>query len=100
MTEPTERGGDSGRDPSAVPGVYPTTTPGPDDAVTLEVDGEVFLVRTTGRGSYGYTWASGPNDGYGFGLSGPPVGSLEEHRTHIRGFLAGIDPDTGFLAED
>ena len=79
--------------------------PGP--AVTLDVDGELFEVRTDGRGGTHYTWLTGPNQGYGFG-SGPirAYGSgerpardqtAEEHRAGIRAFLAGINPETGYL---
>jgi hypothetical protein len=93
------RGSDQG-DPLAVPGPYP----GPDDgdatpSFTLEVDGEVFAVRTTEHGGSDYSWLSGPNEGYGFGSSGPPSLSVDEHRERIRAFLAQVDPATGYLED-
>ncbi len=85
-------------DPAA-PGLAPET-PHPDAAsITLEVDGEVFSLRPDPYGGTTYTWLSGPNPGYGFGLSPTPQASLDEHRAHIRGFLAEIDPNTGYLSE-
>ena len=47
-----------------------------------------------------HDWLSGPNDGYGFGSSGPPHRSPEEHREHIRAFLSMIDPATGYIGDD
>jgi hypothetical protein len=48
-----------------------------------------------------YTWLSGPNNGYGFGLSPTPNQSLEAHRENIRAFLAEIvDPATGYIEDD
>jgi predicted ester cyclase len=66
-------------------------------SVTLEVDGELFAVRPDGRGGTGYTWLSGPNEGYGFGESPARDRSPDEHRASIRAFLAQIDPATGYL---
>lgn len=63
------------------------------------VDEETFLVRRRAEdGSHHYDWVSGPNDGYGFSVSGgsEPI-SREQHETTIRGFLTSIDPTTGFL---
>lgn len=69
----------------------------------LRVEGELFRVRLRSRhGSlfeYDYDWLTGPNDAYGFGLSGPFEQSDDEHKAHIRNFLAEIDPKTGYLAE-
>jgi hypothetical protein len=71
----------------------------------LEVDGEQFAVRlvvdaATGYTDTGYTWLSGPHEGYGFGIGGPPNPSLEDHRQRIREFLAMVDPTTGYLEDD
>jgi hypothetical protein len=41
----------------------------------------------------------GPDKGYGFGSSGTPNRSVEEHRESIRAFLAMIDPDTGYIGD-
>lgn len=63
------------------------------------VDGETFAVRTRDDdGSNHYDWTSGPNAGYGFSVSGSrePV-SHEQHVVAIRGFLASIDPATGYV---
>ena len=67
---------------------------------TLDVDGERFAIRRAGDGGTACDWLSGPNKGYGFGSSGPPNRSLEEHRESIRAFLAMIDPDTGYIGDD
>lgn len=92
-----------GNDPHAVPAVYPGTagSPGP-VLLTLDVDGERFAIRRAGWGQDGtaYEWLSGPNEGYGFGSSGTPNRPVEEHRQHIRAFLAMIDPDTGYIGDD
>jgi hypothetical protein len=82
------------------PAVAPQEPPsGP--TITLEVDGEVFSVTQERPNDYGYTWLSGPNEGYGFGVSGPPEDwSLEEHREQIRGFLSMVDPQTGYIEDE
>ena len=67
---------------------------------TLDVDGEQFAIRRAGDGGTAYDWLNGPNEGYGFGSSGPPSQSVEEHRESIRAFLAMIDPDTGYIGDD
>jgi hypothetical protein len=67
---------------------------------TIEVDGELFALRWAVDGSWTYEWLSGPNQGYGFSLSGPPIRSPEEHREHIRAFLSMIDPATGYIGYD
>jgi hypothetical protein len=89
-----------GNDPLAVPAAYHGTggSPGP-VLFTLDVDGEWFAVRRAGDGGTGYDWLSGPNEGYGFGSSGPPNRPAEEHRDSIRVFLAMIDPDTGYISD-
>lgn len=88
-------------DVPASPDVYRGTagTPGP-VLFTLEVDGERFAIRQAGDGGTTYDWLSGPNQGYGFASSGTPNRSAEEHREHIRVFLAMIDPTTGYIEDD
>ncbi len=72
---------------------------GPEQLLT--VGGELFRVRRRAQhGSsyeYDYDWLSGPNPGYGFGMSGPLEQTDDDHLTTIRDFLAGIDPATGYL---
>lgn len=65
----------------------------------ITVDGESFHLRTRDiDGSHHYDWVTGPNAGYGFSTSGNA-----EHLQHarhaeaIRGFLASVDPATGYL---
>ena len=67
---------------------------------TLDVDGERFAIRGAGDGGTAYDWLNGPNKGYGFGSSGPPNRSVEEHRESIHAFLAMIDPNTGYIGDD
>lgn len=92
-------------DPDAVPGIAPEAESDPDaSSFTLEVDGELFVVHVvkapaTNYTDTDYTWLSGPNKGYGFGVGGPPNPSLEDHRERILEFLAGVDPSTGYLEE-
>lgn len=84
-----------------MPGVCPETESGADvTSFTLEVDGEVFELRPDQYGGTDYSWLSGPNPGYGFSLSPTPNVSLDKHRENIRGFLAEVDPTTGYLGED
>lgn len=93
--------GDSDGDAKAVPGVCPETESGAEvTSFTLEVDGEVFELRPDRYGGTDYSWLNGPNPGYGFSLSPTPNASLDKHRENIRGFLAEIDPTTGYLRED
>lgn len=69
------------------------------DLGTLTVDGETFTVhRRDGEGSHHYGWISGPNVGYGFSVFGgaEPI-THEQHLIEIRGFLASIDPATGYV---
>jgi hypothetical protein len=91
--------GDDGS-PAAVPGVYrgPGGRPGP-VLFRLAVDGELFAVREGGDGGTVYDWLSGLNDGYGFGSTGSPARSVDEHWDAIRSFLADIDPTTAFLGD-
>jgi hypothetical protein len=94
---------DDGDGTPAVPAEYRGTEgrPGP-VLFTLDVDGERFAIRRAAWGQDGtaYDWLSGPNKGYGFGSSGMPNRSMEEHREEIRAFLAMIDPDTGYIGDD
>jgi len=93
--------GDSAADPFAVPGVWPGTGSEAGVAsITLEVDGELFALRPDQQGGTDYTWLSGPNQGYGFSQSPTPDQALEPHRENIRGFLAQIDPTTGYIEDD
>jgi hypothetical protein len=89
-----------GDGPPAVPAVCRGTEgrPGP-VLFTLVVDGERFAIRRAGDGGTAYDWLSGPNKGYGFGSSGAPNRSVEEHRESIRAFLAMIDPHTGCIGD-
>ena len=96
-TQPNRDDGDR----LAVPAVYHGTE-GRDGPVlsTIDVDGELFALRRAADGGTAYDWLSGPNEGYGFGISGPPHPSPEEHRDHIRAFLSMIDPATGYIGDD
>jgi hypothetical protein len=55
------------------------------DERILSVGGERFRVRLRPRRAllyeyeYDYDWLSGPNDGYGFAMSGPLEQSDDEH---------------------
>lgn len=96
---------ESDRDPVAEGGTYAPTSALADastytDLGRFTVDDEMFAVRRRDEdGSCHYDWISGPNDGYGFSVfCGPgPLGG-ERHIAAIRDFLAGIDPETGYLS--
>ncbi len=93
--------GNGDGDPEAVPGVSPEAEHEAGvTSFTLEVDGEVFTLCPNRFGGTDYTWLSGPDPGYGFGLSPTPNMSLDEHRDNIRNFLAQIDPTTGHIEDD
>jgi hypothetical protein len=83
------------------------------------VDGETFRVQLHEDGGFDCEWLSGPNPGYGFG-AGAPVGyslgvrsearpsaaplvggraSDDRVEDSIRGFLAMIDAETGFIGD-
>lgn len=103
-----DSGGD-GRSHAALPRVYRDPegqpTPSHETALALEVDGERFDIRVvtdpaTGCTDAAYTWLSGPNEGYGFSVSGPWDPSPEAHRQNVRDFLAMVDPTTGFIEDD
>lgn len=73
-------------------------TPTYSDLGRFVVDGETFTVRRRDEdGSAHYDWVSGPNRGYGFSSSGSGQESRAHHEAAIRGFLAAIDPATGYL---
>ncbi|ANG84752.1 DJ-1/PfpI family protein [Microbacterium aurantiacum] len=63
------------------------------------VDGQVFDVTHDG-GSNHLAWVNAPNPGYGFsvGLNGATL-TRDEARIQIQGFLASIDPATGYVEE-
>ncbi|MGN6782174.1 MAG: hypothetical protein ACTHJH_11775 [Marmoricola sp.] len=74
------------------------------ETLELEVDGQQFAVRVavdpvTGYTDTGYTWLSGPNEGYGFGVGGPSNPALDDHRQRMREFLAMVDPVTGCIED-
>lgn len=56
-------------------------------------------IPTNQPGGCHYSWASGPNAGYGFTQvrSDGLQPSLTEHRAAIRDFLFSINPATGYL---
>ena len=90
-----------GDGPPAVFGVFRGTVGRPRPVLfTLDVDGERFAIRRAGEGGTAYDWLSGPNKGYGFGSSGTPNRSMQEHQESIRAFLAMIDPNTGYIGDD
>ena len=99
LVDKSPSGGGDG--PPAVPAVYRRTEgrPGP-VLFTHDIDGERFAIRRAEDGGTAYDWLSGPNKGYGFGSSGTPNRSVEEHRESIRAFLAMIDPNTGYIGDD
>ena len=70
-------------------------------AVRLIVDGEQFDVREQAGlpGTYHFDWVSGPNPGYGFtsARSDGQSSTTAQLQDEIRGFLANVDPDTGFI---
>lgn len=80
------------------PGVAPGNT-GDGGVTRLEVDGEVFELRPDKFAGTHYTWVSGPNLGYGFGVS-PTTEAVEQHEANIRNFLSMIDPGTGYIEEN
>jgi hypothetical protein len=97
--ERSPSGGGDG--PADIPAVYGRTEEASCPVLfTFDVDGEQFAIRRTGDGGTAYDWLSGPNKGYGFGSSGTPNRSVEEHRESIRAFLAMIDPNTGYIGDD
>lgn len=82
-----------------MPGLRPAPDVSADAASRLlEVDGETFVLRSNGRGGTDYAWVSGPNPGYGFGVS--PTTNLSEHTKNIRDFLDTVDSGTGYIEDE
>jgi hypothetical protein len=90
---------ESGPDTPAVPGLDVSENPNGSFVFNIDVDGEQFAVYKSDAGRWSYEWLTGPNS-YGFGVSGPPIRGVEQHRDRIREFLRDIDPATGYLRED
>ncbi len=69
--------------------------------VRVEVDGQLFEVRTRQDrpGQYDFAWVSGPNRGYGFtsASSDGSTMSMGDFEGAIRRFLAQVDPETGYI---
>src|SRR4051794_33614600 len=85
---------------AAVPAALPAgTADNGSFRFVVDVDGERFAAYQYADGGWNYEWLTGPNEGYGFGRSGPPIASMDEHRQSLRDFLQGIDPATGYLAD-
>ncbi len=77
----------------------------------LTVDGEDFRIHTTEDGMTHCDWLTGPNPGYGLSVGSPATfvreGEVPPARDaepadellvrSIRDFLAGINPETGYL---
>ncbi|GGO68445.1 hypothetical protein [Nonomuraea cavernae] len=87
------------------PGLAPEHTKPPhikNEPITMTVDGQDFRIRErAGRpGEYDFDWLSGPHE-YGFGITraAGAAMTLAEMEEAIRGFLAEIDPATGYLKE-
>jgi hypothetical protein len=98
---PDNGDGDRETNPEAAPGLRPETKDAADAmSLTLEVDGEMFVLRPNELGGTDYTWLNGPNPGYGFGVSPTPNPSLDEHTENIRGFLDIVDPTTGYIEDN
>lgn len=77
----------------------PASADPPAASTRLTVDGEDFEVTELAPGEYGFAWLSGPNPGYGFVIATTPRGPLDPGRWEgeIRGFLAEVDPESGYL---
>ena len=89
---------------SAGPGLAPPDPGGAASEQFIIVGRERFRVRLRPRRGpryeYHYDWLTGPNNGYGFGMSGPFEHSDDDHKAQIQDFLADIDPSTGYLREE
>ena len=89
---------------SAGPGLAPPDPGGAASEQFITVGRERFRVRLRPRRGpryeYHYEWLTGPNNGYGFGMSGTFEHSDDDHKARIRDFLADIDPSTGYLREE
>ena len=90
-----------GLDKDAIPGLAPPMTPGL-DPIELVVDGEPFIVtrRPGAAATFDFDWISHP-ESYGFAIGSGPgwKPDRDELISNIRDFLAGIDPETGYLAD-
>jgi hypothetical protein len=91
---PDSGDGDRVTHPDAVPGLHPPEGAADVTSFTLEVDGELFADRPNEFGGTDYSWLSGPNPGYRFGVSPTANLSLGEHMDNVRDFLAIVDPTT------
>jgi hypothetical protein len=72
----------------------------PNPSRRLEVSGEIFEITTRREipGQVDLIWATGPNPGYGFSSRrSRGTHSDEELIWAIKGFLANINPETGYL---
>jgi hypothetical protein len=69
--------------------------------VRLTVDGEVFDAqeRPGEPGAHDVAWLSGPNPGYGFSVARSDRAPLGRSvlEAEARGFLALVDPATGYI---
>lgn len=68
----------------------------------ITVDGEQFRVHASANGGYDFDWLTGKNPGYGFGSSWSSSRSAtaEELEELVRGFLAHVDPVTGYIEDE
>jgi hypothetical protein len=90
---------DAAVDRSAIPALYPQQQSESVPVIVLDLDGEVFELRSDESGGTSYLWLTGPNPGYGFGSSRTLDYSLDGHRNSIRSFLAQVDPTTGYIED-
>jgi len=69
--------------------------------IRVEVDGQLFdvLAHPDRPGQYHFEWVSGPNPGYGFtsASSDRSAMTMPDFDDAIRGFLAQVDPETGYI---
>lgn len=67
----------------------------------MAVDGEEFEVSQPDNapGTYHFTWLTGPDPQYGFGLSTHPPAQADQAQLvdSIRDFLSQVDPETGHI---
>lgn len=67
----------------------------------VEIDGQVFDVAASRDrpGQYHFNWVSGLNPGYGFSVGTSDGRAMSDAETEhaIRGFLAQVDPETGYI---
>ncbi len=71
------------------------------NSITVDVDGQLFVVTNEGGGRFQFDWVDSPNPGYGFSMF--VVGNeeyeltLEQCRNSIENFLKEVDPNTGYI---